>query len=170
MVRTARPEDVGVIEEVVTSAFGRPNEARLVELIRASDNFEPDLSVVGEEGGVVVGHVLLSYVDLVGATRRQVLELAPVSVRPQCQGRGIGSTLIREVLARADARAEPLILVLGDPGYYSRFGFEGASGCGIEPPEGVPAVAFQVRRGSGFDSTLGGRVEWPAYFEVTDTA
>ena len=114
-IRAETSADREAIAAVTTAAFGKPAEARMIEAIRRSDGFVPELSLVAKLGNRVVGHVLLSYVQL-GAEAR-VLELGPMSVTPERQGRGIGSALVREALRRADERGEPLVLVLGHPGY-----------------------------------------------------
>ena len=166
-LRPERPADYEAIARVVEAAFGRPNEARLVELIRASEQYVPELALVAEEEGEIVGHVMFSYVTLAGDEERQVLELAPVAVAPERQGDGIGAALIRAGLERAEARGEPLVAVLGHTGYYPRFGFELASRYGIEPPSPELAPAFFVARLSRYDAGYRGRVVYPPAFDVT---
>ena len=160
-IRPERPEDVAAIRELTHAAFGRELEALIPERVRATDRFVPELSLVAEEDGEVVGHVLLSEFDL-GATR--VLQLGPLSVAPERQRRGIGSALVHEALARADARGEPLVLLEGDPAYYGRFGFRPAAELGIEAPEGVPARYFQAVPLQSYDPSLRGRVAYPDAF------
>jgi putative acetyltransferase len=75
-----------------------------------------------------------------------------------------GRELVREALARADARGEPLVLLEGDPVYYGRFGFRAAAELGIEPPEGVPAQYLRVLALSAYDPALRGRVAYPDAF------
>jgi putative acetyltransferase len=81
-VRAETQEDYPEVADVTTSAFGEEGEARMVEAIRASDAYAPDLSLVAELDGRIVGHVLLSYVGLTGDKRR-LLELGPISVVPE---------------------------------------------------------------------------------------
>jgi putative acetyltransferase len=145
-------------------AFGRDAEARLVRAIRASDRFVPELSLVAEDDGRVVGHALLSYVDLDGG---RVLSLAPMGVLPDFQRRGIGGQLIRAALDRARDRGEDLVVLVGHPQYYPRFGFTRARTLSIEPPRDFPDAAWmaiQLEPGPA----RSGRVSYPpAFDEVT---
>jgi putative acetyltransferase len=165
-----RPEtraDADAIAAVNRAAFDRPGEAELVAAIRDSDRFVPELSLVAEVEGVVGGHVLVSYVDLVSEVgRRQVLALAPMAVAPDEQRRGVGGELVREALARAEAAGEPMVIVLGHPWYYPRFGFEPARPLGIEPPFDVPDEVWMAVRLAAYDEELRGRVEYPPAFAV----
>jgi putative acetyltransferase len=166
IVRPELPADHAAIAEVVTAAFGRPDEARLVERIRASSGYVPELGLVAEEGGVVIGHALFSCVELAGVSTLPVLELAPLAVLPERQRRGVGSALVRAGLERAEARGEPLVLVLGHASYYPRFGFEPASRYGIVAPlPGIPEEAFMVRRLRAWREGHRGRVAWPPAFD-----
>jgi putative acetyltransferase len=162
LYRAETPADRNDIAAVTTAAFGRVREARIVDAIRASDRFVPELSLVAEADGQVIGHVMLSYVDL-GSTR--VLELGPMSVHPRNQRNGVGGRLIREALRRADERGEPLVLVLGHPSYYPRFGFRPASEFGIEAPDpSLPDEVFMALPLKAFDPGLRGRVVLPPAF------
>lgn len=137
----------------------------MIEAIRRSDGFVPELSLVAELDHNVVGHVLLSYVPLGAAAR--VLELGPMSVAPDHQGKGIGSALIREALRLADERGEPLVVVLGHAGYYPRFGFRPASSLGITPPD--PEIRDEVFMAiplRAYDPKLSGQVTFPPAFSA----
>src|SRR2546421_1164199 len=115
-----RPEtraDWEAIAALTEAAFGKRREARMVDAIRASEAFVPELSLVAEDDGAIVGHVLVSYVELEGAERR-LLELGPMSVAPDRQRAGIGSALVRAALRRAGERGEPPVPVLGHPTHY----------------------------------------------------
>jgi putative acetyltransferase len=166
-----RPERVGdhrAIRDVVAAAFQSDAEADLVERIRASENFVPELSLVADDEGEIVGHVMLSYVSLVdGSARRRILSLAPLAVAPDRHKTGIGSALVREATERADDRGEPLVILEGSPVYYSRFGFEPCSNHGIEltVPDWAPPEAAQVLRLKSYDPAVRGRVVYPAAFE-----
>jgi putative acetyltransferase len=151
-------EAIGTVNE---QAFGEPIEATLVETIRATERFVPDLSLVAELEGEIVGHVMLSYVDIEPRSRR-VLQLGPIAVLPSHQRRGIGSALMEEGLRLAEARGEPLVLIEGDPRYYERFGFKRADESGIEPPEGAHGPQyFMMRPLAAYDPALRGRAVYP---------
>ena len=166
-IRAETAADRNTISELTAAAFGRDLEARMVDEIRASENFVPELSLVAEQQGEVVGHVPLSYVGLEGTPMR-VLMLGPLSVTPTHQGEGIGSALTREALRQADERGEPLVLLLGHPTYYPRFGFRPAHELGLTPSDDdISADAFMAIPLKGYDPTLRGRVVFPPAFLLT---
>jgi putative acetyltransferase len=163
-IRAEAPADAQQVSELTEAAFGRPHEARFVEAVRASDGFVPELSLVAEENGRVVAHAMLSYVGLEG-TGSRLLMLAPVSVRPESQKRGTGSALVRELLALAEARCEPLVLVVGHAGYYPRFGFQRATALGfVAPFPEIPDEAFMAVPLAAYDDSLRGKIVLPAAF------
>jgi putative acetyltransferase len=88
-----------------------------------------------------------------------VLGLGPLSVRPDRQRQGIGGALVHALLGAADALDEPLVVLLGDPRYYERFGFRPAAGYGITPER------LQVRTLNAFHPALRGRFRYPAPFD-----
>ena len=130
MIRYARPADHAAIAEVVTAAFGREDEARLVERLRADDDVV--LEMVAEAQGAVAGHILFSrlWADHHGL----FAALAPLSVRPDSQNTGLGSALVRAGLANVREYGCHGVLVLGDPAYYGRFGFEAAAAADVACP------------------------------------
>jgi putative acetyltransferase len=177
-VTTIRQEtraDVPAVRGLVATAFGDENVARLVDLIRQSPYFLPELSLVAEADGKVVGHVLFSRAPL----RRndgdgeveldaEILLLSPLAVHPDFQGRGIGGALVRRGLDMANDRGEPMVILEGSPKLYGRFGFERAADHGIErPSDRIPDAAFQVRLLDAYEETLTGRVEYPSAFWET---
>ncbi len=166
LIRQEQPPDFQAIDDVVTAAFGQDNEARLVRLLRESDYYVPELTLVAEENGEVVGHIMLSYAELAGIGPSRVLSLAPLAVKPGRQRDGLGIALTKEALALADERDEPLVIVLGHPTYYPRFGFESARKHGIEPPD--PAFsdeAFMVARLRSYDPQIRGTITYPSAFD-----
>jgi len=159
-----RPEtdaDYAAIRRVNEEAFSESVEAELVELIRASDRFVPELSLVAESEGQALGHVMLSYVDIEPGGHR-VLQVGPLAVIPSHQRRGIGIALMQEAIRVADARGEPLLLLEGNPAYYEPFGFTRADAVGIEPPpEAHGPQYFMMRPLGAYDPSLKGRAVYP---------
>ena len=169
VIRPERAADHPVIAEVIRAAFvGHPDEvASFVERIRASERFIPELALVAEDFSGVIAHVLLSWVDVAGGSRTRILNLTPMSVRPDRQRVGVGTKLIRDALRRAEDAGEPAVMVEGIPAYYPRFGFEQASALGfIAPHPKIPDDAFMIKRLPGFSPDLAGRIIYPAAFDV----
>jgi len=171
-IRQEHPEDHEEVARLVRRAFGgRGNEPALVARLRRQPGYRPAFALVAEEGGVLVGHALLSTVELVdtAGVAAPILVLAPVSVLPQAQGRGVGSALVNRLIVLAGEAGETLVVVLGDPRYYGRFGFARAALTGIHPPDGVPAEAFSVKRLAEDTPPKKGTVRFPAVFAETGT-
>ncbi|CAN5758978.1 N-acetyltransferase [soil metagenome] len=160
--------DHAEVRRLVTAAFGRRAEAELVDKLRETDGFVPQLSLVADHSGVVVGHIMFTRITLQSDPPIKVLALAPVSVYPAFQNKGIGSALIKRGLAIADQRDEPLVVVLGHPGYYPRFGFVPASTLGIASPwPDMPDDAFMVKTLSSYSVDIKGMVRYPPEFDET---
>jgi putative acetyltransferase len=150
LIRRESPGDADAIRAITAAAFARPDrpdrappEVRLVDELRTSEAWLPALSLVATDPGAeVIGHVLCTraHVD-----RAPVLALGPLTVRPDRQRSGVGSALVHTVLGAADALGEPLVALLGDPGYYRRFGFRLAAEYQINPPVASWRPHFQVR-------------------------
>jgi putative acetyltransferase len=142
--RLARDDDWPAILEIHRRAFERDDVPRLVEELRAGGYLVPSTSYVATDGGEAVGHVMSSRVTVEGAPR-PFLQLSPLGVLPEHQGRGHGGALVRASLAAARELGEPLLLVEGNPAYYGRFGFVRADELGLlPPPEALYDWAFQV--------------------------
>jgi putative acetyltransferase len=162
IIRAETEADHDTIRRLIDEAFGDTKTSRIVDGIRASDRFVPELSLVAVSGGQTVGHVISSYIDVVPGTRR-VLQVGPLAVVPSHQGRGIGSALMQETIRVADKRGEPLLLIEGNPNYYGRFGFRRADEFGIEqPPESHGAQYFMIRPLAAYDPAFTGKALYPA--------
>ena len=166
-IRTEEATDYAAVDAVVRAAFARhPDDVSLlVERIRASEHYVPELALLAEDDSGVIGHVMLSWIGVENALRSQILVLSPMSVRPDRQLRGVGAALIHDVLGRAEAVGEPAVIVEGIPKYYPRFGFERASPLGfVAPSPSIPDAAFMVKRLPGYDPALAGQIVYPAAF------
>jgi putative acetyltransferase len=144
-IRPEKPEDYEAISRVHRSAFGQENEARLVEELRKSKEFLPELSLVAVIDGEIVGHILFSPVIIQCRDRNvHALALAPMAVLPEFQRRGIGSQLVEKGLECCRTFGHQIVIVVGHPDYYPRFGFSSARMKGLEVPFPVPDEAFMV--------------------------
>ena len=168
VIRPERDADHAVIADVVRAAFDQhPDDvAAFVERIRASEQFIPELALVAEDSSGVIAHVMLSWVGVDGGSRPRILNLTPMSVRPDRQRMGVGSRLIRDALGRAEEAGEPAVMVQGHPSYYPRFGFELASALGFIAPYPMLDEALMVKRLPGYSSDLAGRIVYPAAFDA----
>ena len=122
----------------------------------------PELSLVAvADDGRIVGHVVCTRAV---SGSLPALGLGPISVRPEDQGQGVGSALMHAVLGAADAMGEPAVVLLGEPGYYSRFGFVLASDHGITPPVPDWEPYFQVRLLAAWSPSLEGEFRYAEPF------
>jgi putative acetyltransferase len=122
IVRVEEPSDHAAIGEINRLAFGRDDEARLVDDLRNGGYIR--ISLVADDDGRVVGHLLFSALA-VGTPNGTVeaLALAPMAVVPSHQRRGIGSMLVRKGLQACRDAGHRIVVVLGHPEFYPRFGF-----------------------------------------------
>ncbi|SLN66182.1 hypothetical protein PSA7680_03498 [Pseudoruegeria aquimaris] len=127
-IRPATPDDYPAIDDLVIEAFGQVDEARLCDMLRRDRAVA--LELVAQEGDALLGHILFSRFTAPAGW----LALAPVSVRPGRQGKGIGGALIREGLAQAAAEGWTAAVVLGNPRLYGRFGFSVAQAGNLTSP------------------------------------
>lgn len=165
-IREEAATDAGAVRAVVLAAFApRTQEAALVDLLRARG--KASVSLVAVDGGVI-GHVLFSPVALAGSGLRGV-GMAPVSVLPAQQARGIGSALIRRGLDVCRARGFDFAVVLGNPRYYARFGFDTASKRGLGNEYGMDEpFRVQALHARGLEGARG-LVRYAPEFAETET-
>ncbi|MBW4468877.1 MAG: N-acetyltransferase [Stenomitos rutilans HA7619-LM2] len=112
----------------------------------------------------MVGHILFSYVDLVSDETRRILALTPVAVLPTYQNHGIGSALVNAGLTIADSMGEALVVVLGHPLFYPKFGFAPSIQYAIAAPFPVPEDVFMVKPLKHFQPMYRGNVVYPPAF------
>lgn len=122
-------------------AEGEPVEVELLRQLFECEEYLPEFSIVGVLDGEVVGHVISTRGWVAG---HELLGLGPIGVTPRLQRHGIGSALMNETIARANAAGESGIALLGSTEYYPRFGFVPATSLGVLPPEEVWADNFQL--------------------------
>ena len=165
-IRPEEPPDHPQVFRLHQLAFGQPGEAKLVEALRRSPVFIPELSLVAVEEHAVVGHILFTRVAVrSGGTAVEALSLAPMAVLPARQRSGIGSSLVRRGLADARDLGHRVVIVVGHPEYYPRFDFVAGEPLGIHPPFEVSAGAFMVLELRPGDlATVRGEVEYPPEF------
>lgn len=151
MIRYARPADHAAIAQVVEAAFGKADEVRLVERLRAAEDALFEL--VAEEAGEVVGHIMFSRL---WADRDEMFAaLAPMAVRPDLQRSGLGSALVRAGLESARDFGAHGVIVLGHPAYYPRFGFSAQAAARIAAPyAGSPSFMALALEDGAFDRPL----------------
>lgn len=171
LIRPEQPRDFDAIRVVVRDAFDSDVEAKLVDDIRADACYRPDLALVAEVSGEIVGHVMLSSCALRdGEAEHAIVMLSPLAVTPERQREGIGSALVRDVCARADAEGEPLVILEGSPLYYPRFGFVDSRTLGItiDLPDWAPPNAGQALSLSAYDPSVRGTAVYPPPFQGHD--
>ncbi|RSL30264.1 N-acetyltransferase [Salibacterium salarium] len=150
-IRQETPADYRATETLVKRTFGDetysdPTEHVLVQNLRDSDAFIPELSLVAlDSGGHIIGHILLSRITIEDDRAAvESLALAPVSVAPEHQNQGIGTQLMHTALHRATELGHSSVIVLGHPEYYAKFGFEPADRWDISAPFDVPEESFMA--------------------------
>lgn len=174
IIRQERVTDYELTEKVVKNAFAHVEhsdrkEHLLVSRIRKSNDFIPKLSLVAvnKDNNEILGHILLSKIMIRKDTNEAVnsLALAPVSVLPHQQNKGIGGLLITEALKEAKELGYSSVVVLGHPEYYPKFGFKKASLWGIKAPFEVPDEAFMaIELSENALNNASGVVEYPVVF------
>lgn len=142
-IRIECPADIPGVRKVNEAAFETDMEAALVDMLR--ENGKIVLSLVADIGGEIAGHILFTDIEMrQGCSGACILGLAPMAVRPEWQGMGIGSALVRRGLEDCRELGYRGVVVLGHPAFYPRFGFAPASGHGITCVYEVPDEAFMA--------------------------
>ena len=163
LIRHETAADLGAIWDVNRLAFGREDEARLDDAPR--DGGHARVSLIAEVDGRVVGHILFGDLPVVTASGTvHALALAPLAVIPSHQRRGIGSMLVREGLRTCAEAGNRIVVALGHPGYYPRFGFSAKMTERLKSPYSGPAfLAVELVPGALEGTT--GEARYPTPFE-----
>jgi len=167
-IRTENLEDAEAVRKVNIAAFGRENEANLVDRLRG---IASTFSLVAVTSNRVVGHLFFSPVVVEGkcSSNLLILGLAPVAVLPNYQRQGIGSLLIREGLKECGRSGFHAVVVLGYPDFYPRFGFVPASSKSLGCEYDVPDEAFMVLElESGALQDCSGTVKYRSEFRIRE--
>jgi putative acetyltransferase len=165
-IRTEESKDYAIVKAINDRAFNGENEGILVEAIRNSVYFVPELCLVAVKDGEVIGHILFSIVSIQTEDGDvPTLALAPMAVNPDYQNKGVGSMLVTDGLKRAEQMGYEHVVVLGHPAFYPKFGFIPSVTKGIESPFPVPEEVFmvyEIREGSL--DRIDGKVVYPPAF------
>ncbi len=167
LIRTEAPADILVVDQLLKSVFETEAEANLVMSLRENGNRTLSL-VACEDDGEVVGFALFSPVSVEGE-HINWQGLAPLAVKAEYRKQGIGADLVKEGLSSLGELGYPACVVLGDPNYYQRFGFESADKFGFHSKWEVPKEAFQIL--ALWESELEGHkglIEYCPEFDVFD--
>ncbi len=172
-IRPEKPADFPAIKTILQLAFANDEhsdqtEDLLVERLRKSPAYIPELALVAILEKKVVGHILLTKIDIVSDQgNTPSLALAPVSVHPDYQNRGFGGSLIKAAHQQAQQLGYGSIVLLGHADYYPRFGYKLCRDYGIELPFPAPAencMVIELREGAL--TGINGMVKYaPAFFE-----
>ncbi len=145
IIRPEKKKDYKAIHKVNELAFGGRGEADLIDDLRKIDSFIPELSLVAIQNKEIIGHILFSPIVIKSKKRvTSALTLAPMAVIPEFQNKGIGSKLVLRGLEDCRRHGHKIVVVIGHPEYYPRFGFLPARDRGLNAPFPVPDEAFMV--------------------------
>lgn len=166
IIRKENEKDYEEVYQLVKSAFESAdqsdgNEAHLVNKLRKSESFIPELSLVAEEDGKLIGHILFSKAKV---GDYEVLALAPLSVDPSYQRQGIGKALIEKGHRIGKDLGYPYSIVLGSDKYYPKFGYIEAKSYGIKAPFDLPSKYFMAKKLKDNKKEITGILEYDEAF------
>jgi putative acetyltransferase len=166
IIRFEGEADTGAISDLAAEAFGSRTEARLIERLR--DEGHIVVSLVAVEDGKVVGNVVFSHLSIVtDSSTIEAAALAPIAVSRDYQGVGIGTALILEGLRVCKAHGKDVVLVLGDPRYYVRFGFSAERATAIASKYSGPSF-MATELTPGVLNNVSGSVTYPSAFDEVE--
>ena len=168
IVRKQQAGDYEAIRHIYAAAFSQPEkpepvplEVGIFETLWAAGDAIPDLSFTALKEDGPVGHVTASRATVATSS---VVAVGPIGVLPEDQGVGIGSALMNALLTAADAADVPMVVLLGAPQYYGRFGFRPAQELGVISPEPRWGEAFQARPLTAYTPAVAGRFQYAPAF------
>ena len=162
-IRAERVEDADAIRVVNQRAFGGNAEGSLVDALRMANKVM--VSLVAQQDDNIVGHILFSPVAITNAPDEiRGVGLAPMSVLPEFQNRGIGAQLVRAGLAACQAAGYDVVVVLGHVDYYPRFGFARAADFGLENEYEATDAFMVLELRAGALKSISGLVKFPPEF------
>ena len=166
IIRPEKKSDYSAIYEVNKLAFNGENESKLVQTLRKSENFNEKLSIIAIKDEKIVGYILFTPITIENKGNSfPALALAPLAVHPEFQNQGIGSLLVNHGLEKCNGLNYGIIIVIGHPNYYPRFGFVPAGSKGLKVPFEVPEEVFLVKENiSGALDGVEGTVKYPQAF------
>ena len=144
LIETIKPEDYSATKRMVYEAFLTAehrdgDEHELIERLRGTEAYVPELEVVAKKENQIVGYGLLTKINILSEdSAYQALVLAPLAVSSTCQHQGVGAAILRELEIRAKRLGYVAISILGEPAYYQKFGYFPASQAQIRLPFDVP--------------------------------
>lgn len=171
IIRQANAADYAAVFALTTLAFKQENEAKLVDALRKNPTaFVPELSLVAFHDTELIGHVLFTRINICDTNENlhPSLALAPISVMPHYQQRGVGKLLIKSGIEIAKYLKFKSIIVLGETAYYAKFGFRAAAEWGVYPPFDVPSqyfMALELEKG-GLDKSQGTVIYAPEFADL----
>jgi putative acetyltransferase len=166
VVRPEKPEDATAVRDVNLAAFETSVEADLADAMRQTPEYVPELSLVAEIDGRIVGHALFSEVTVEHAEgETTALSLGPIAVLPDYQSKGIGSAMIEAGHKRGREMGYPFVVLIGHPWYYPRFGYTPARQYGLETIWDVSDPVFMVcELQPGALKRAAGKIRYPQPF------
>ncbi len=145
MIRPETPADFPAVREVLNLAFPDEDVAGLAEALRESAEYIPELALIAVCDGAVIGHIMFTTSHIDGADESiPALTLGPLAVHPARQRQGVGSQLVEEGLSVCRRLGHRIVVLIGHPAYYPRFGFVQAGPLGIEVPLAMSEEAQMV--------------------------
>jgi len=144
IIRQETPQDFAAIYALVKEGFktakvSNGKEQDFVNFLRASGNYIPELALLAEDAAKLIGHIMLTKTSIAdGARKHELLLLAPITVALDHRMKGVGARLMAEVFGRAKNLGHRAVILVGDPAFYTKFGFKPAADFGIANTNGIP--------------------------------